>query len=34
MSHQAPDRAPVSPEGFVAYRYPFHQILPAEEWSP
>jgi hypothetical protein len=30
MGHQAPDRAPVSPEG---YRYPLHQILPAEEWS-
>ncbi len=21
-------------KGFVAYRYPLHQILPAEEWSP
>ena len=21
-------------KGFVAYRYPLHQILPAEEWFP
>jgi hypothetical protein len=33
MIHQAADRAPVSPKGFVAYRYPLHQILSAEEWS-